>query len=235
MSVLLLRIASPLQSWGIDAKFDRRGTHPMPTKSAIIGMVASAMGKRRDESIEDLHHLRFGVRVEKPGQMLRDYHTAKSKKSAYVTHRYYLADAVFLIGLEGEAKLLNDVNQAILNPYYPLFLGRRSCPPEGRVSLGIHGDKTLENALREHEWLVSPWVRQKEDVQVRLPIFIESSSEPTRGVFLKDHPVSFDQQHRKFGYRRVMEIEPKWMSNEHSLKKQTENTTHDATQAFKEG
>jgi CRISPR system Cascade subunit CasD len=120
MSTLLLRLAAPLQSWGIDAKFERRGTERIPTKSGVIGLMAAAMGRRRDDSITDLLGLNFGVRVDKEGVLLRDYHTAKSEKSAYVTQRYYLSDAVFLAGLEGDNEFLSYIDQALRSPvrYY---------------------------------------------------------------------------------------------------------------------
>lgn len=149
MSTLLLRFAAPLQSWGVDAKFDRRGTQRVPTKSGVIGLVAAALGRRRNEDIADLSALRFGVRIEREGTLLRDYHTAKSEKSVYVTHRYYLADAVFLVGLEGDDATLTKIERALNQPMFPLFLGRRSCPPEGKLSLGIRLEKTLLEALRE--------------------------------------------------------------------------------------
>lgn len=147
MSTLLLRLAAPMQAWGAEAKFDRRTTQREPTKSGVTGLVAAALGRKRDESIDDIAALRFGVRADKPGVLLRDYHTAKSDKSAYVTNRYYLADAVFVAGLEGDDELLEKIDVALQRPMYPLFLGRRSCPPSGRVSLGIRRLLTVEQAL----------------------------------------------------------------------------------------
>ena len=43
MPVLLLRLAAPLQSWGVESKFDTRRTLGYPTKSGVIGLVASAI------------------------------------------------------------------------------------------------------------------------------------------------------------------------------------------------
>ena len=68
MSTLLLRLAAPIQSWGID-KFERRGTERIPTKSGVIGLVAAALGRRRNDQIEDLNALRFGVRIDKEGKL----------------------------------------------------------------------------------------------------------------------------------------------------------------------
>lgn len=213
MNTLLLRLAAPLQSWGIDAKFDRRGTRPVPSKSGVIGLVAAALGRQRNEGIDDLQALYFGVRVDRVGVLLRDYHTAKSIKSSYVTNRYYLSDAVFLAGLEGAVTLLEEIDVALQHPAFPLFLGRRSCPPEGKVSLGIRRNKDLAEALREEEWLVSAWIRSKEPRHVRLPIVIEAGKEMGGTYFLRDNPISFDQNHRKFGFRPVTEIEAKGLVN----------------------
>ena len=102
MSTLLLRLAAPLQSYGGESKYDVRMTGKEPTKSAVVGLLAAALGRKRDESVDDLSRLRFGVRVDQEGTLIRDLHTAKRDKLAYLTTRYYLSDAVFLVGLESD-------------------------------------------------------------------------------------------------------------------------------------
>ena len=235
MSTLLLRLAAPLQSWGVDAKFDRRSTRSIPTKSGVIGLVAAALGRRRDEKIDDLQSLLFGVRVDQPGTLLRDYHTAKSTKSAYVTHRYYLSDAVFLAGLEGEETPLIEIDTALRNPVFPLFLGRRSCPPEGNISLGIRTNKNLLEALQEEEWLISDWQRRKKTKCIHLPIVVEAGKGTGEVYYLRDNPISFAQTHRKFGFRPVLEVEPKVVINyerQHAVWDDT--TAHDPMQELRE-
>jgi CRISPR system Cascade subunit CasD len=49
MATLLLRLAAPLQAWGADSKFETRKTGREPTKSGVIGLLAAALGLRRDE------------------------------------------------------------------------------------------------------------------------------------------------------------------------------------------
>jgi CRISPR system Cascade subunit CasD len=236
MSTLLLRLAAPLQSWGVDAKFDRRGTERIPTKSGVIGLIAAALGRRRNESIDDLNALYFGVRVDREGALLRDYHTAKSEKAAYVTLRYFLSDAVFLAGLEGDEKILSGIEHALGSPAFPLFLGRRSCPPEGQVSLGIRMGKTLLGALREEPWLVSDWAKKREAPQARLRIVIDAGEEDTTAYFQRDVPVSFNQTHRKFGFRRVYECAPLTFFNSHSRRAVTlRPTVHDPMMELEEG
>ena len=75
MSTLLLRLAAPLQAWGLDSKFNIRQTGNVPSKSGVTGMLAAALGRSRDESVEDLASLRFGIRVVREGKLICDYHT----------------------------------------------------------------------------------------------------------------------------------------------------------------
>ena len=132
MATLLLRLAAPLQAWGADSKFETRKTAREPTKSGVIGLLAAALGLRRDETepLTRLAQLRFGVRVEREGQLLVDFHMARNeeKDRSYVTYRHYLEDAVFLVGLESEdTALLQELAEALTHPVFPLYLGRRAC------------------------------------------------------------------------------------------------------------
>ena len=154
MATLLLRLAAPLQAWGADSKFETRKTNREPTKSGVIGLLAAALGLRRDESegLARLTGLRFGVRVEREGQLLVDYHTVKTQdeKNSYVTYRHYLQDAVFLAGLESEdAALLQQLQDALQHPAFPLYLGRRSCPPALPLCLGLRQGSLQETLQTE--------------------------------------------------------------------------------------
>ena len=71
MTVLLLRLAGPLQAWGVKSRFTVRSTELAPTRSGIIGMLSAAIGRRRTDPIEDLLSLRFGVRKDQPGRVIR--------------------------------------------------------------------------------------------------------------------------------------------------------------------
>ena len=48
------------------------------SKSAVIGLLAAAEGRRRTDSIEHLLDLRFAVRTEQAGRVERDFQTAAS-------------------------------------------------------------------------------------------------------------------------------------------------------------
>jgi CRISPR system Cascade subunit CasD len=166
---LLLRLAGPLQSWGEHSHFNERDTARFPTRSGIIGLLAAALGRKRDEPLDDLARLSLTVRADRPGVLLRDLHTvggglppkatvttAEGKKrtgdtGTLLTHRTYLADAAFTAAItftdDDGAELLDRCAQALSSPHWPPFLGRRSCPPEGPVLLGRTGD-TLHHLIR---------------------------------------------------------------------------------------
>ena len=195
MSTLLMRLAGPMQSWGIDSKFNVRRTEREPSKSGVIGMAAAALGIARQdkEALRPLAALRFGVRVDREGRMLRDFHMARpeNSKDSYMTYRYYLADAVFTAGLEGDRALLEQIGQALRAPAFPLYLGRRSCPPVGRVFLGISDlplrEALLENAPPDAKWLIT------------------DAADGAPGGLVRDVPLSFDPARREYGYRAVVE------------------------------
>jgi CRISPR system Cascade subunit CasD len=206
MSTLLLRLAAPLQSWGIASKFDTRDTAREPTKSGVIGLLAAALGRSRTEGLEDLKDLRFGVRIDQPGTFLRDFHTARLNEQdpPFVTTRYYLADAVFLVGLEGEDVFLQELIVALENPVFPLYLGRRSCPPAGRLVLGLR-ERGLRQALEEEPWQACEWFQKKNLELVKLTIICDAQQNEQGAFLRRDLPVSFDQRHRQYGFRMVMD------------------------------
>ena len=203
MATLLLRLAAPLQAWGADSKFETRKTNREPTKSGVIGLLAAALGLRRDESeaLARLAQLRFGVRVEWEGQLLVDYHIAKTQdqKTSYVTYRHYLQDAVFLAGLESEDEaLLRVLEAALRHPVYPLYLGRRSCPPTLPLCLGIRQGSLLDVLRTE------PMQGRKPETG-KLRIVADADPADPAAVPRQDLPMSFSPVHRQYGFRPVRE------------------------------
>ena len=133
---LLLRLEGPMQSWGYRSRFDYRDTALEPTRSGVIGLICAAMGIAREENILRFDSIRMGVRVDKEGRPERDYHTALDVIKAagkgtdtVVSHRDYLADASFTVGLQSEdLHLLQNIADALQCPKWPLFLGRKAFP-----------------------------------------------------------------------------------------------------------
>lgn len=231
MSTLLLRLAAPLQAWGIDSKFETRQCGREPSKSGVIGLIAAALGIRRndDEQLKKLSGLRFGVRVEQEGKLVRDLHTAKSEKASYLTTRYYLADAVFLVGLESQDEAyLNEIADALECPAFPLFLGRRSCPPTLPLLLGIV-QQDINDALFTYPWQACKEVQERKK-QASLRVKTDAQACDLGAVPHKDVPVSFHPGHRQYRYRLAVERDFVQIHN----KEISQSTTfHDAMQELR--
>lgn len=213
MSVLLLQLAGPLQSWGDSSRFIRRETRTEPTKSGVLGMLASAQGRTREDSIEDLLGLSFGVRTEQRGRVIRDFQTEKSMtrkrgskdfdKMMPLTCRYYLADARFLVAVgAGDRSMLEALDHAVRSPRWPLYLGRRSCPPEYPVTLGIHDEYSDVRQALEHEpWKAAQWYRRRYD-HPRLEIVCDAEEGESSSNQM-DVPVTFSQRGREYSERAI--------------------------------
>lgn len=206
MTVLLLRLAGPLQSWGTSSRFVRRGTDRSPSKSGVVGLLAAARGLRRTDPLDELLQLQVGVRVEQAGTMERDFQTARARDgsgSMPLSYRFYLADAVFLVGVEGEERLLSGLDEALRNPTFPLFLGRRSCPPVGPVSRGLRAGGVQETLAAE-PWAASAWVQKAERrPELELDTVVDCEPGAPGSDLVRDEPISFDPQRREYGWRSV--------------------------------
>ena len=265
--VLLVRLGGPLQSWGVASRFAaRRDSHGRPTKSAVIGMCAAAMGLPRSMPLEEpegaptgplkptvlgeLARTVFGVRADHPGVLIRDYHTVGAGKyplrprdlivdhrraaavsagldtstgdrfghlsladwygapkkvsadpvsgvlvsseltrSGLITERWYLADATFLVGLQHEdEEFLSSIGHALEHPRRLLWLGRKSCPPSGTLSLGVFpGD--LATNFHSHKLLPGPESAARHESRTWAWFQVPPSEQGATPV--RDQPVSF--------------------------------------------
>lgn len=213
MSVLLLRLAGPLQAWGDSSRFTRRDTRMVPTKSGVLGLLAAADGRRRTDEIEDLANLGFGVRVDQPGSLERDFQTAINWDTGAVmplSYRYYVADAVFVAAVHGDAALIEALAERVQSPRFALYLGRRSCPVAGQLYLGL-SDRPLLEALRDVEWQASEWYRRRQSSVVDLEIHMDARLAPQAATShpietRRDVPESFNPERREYGWREVVHL-----------------------------
>jgi len=151
---LVFTLAGPFASFGEVAGNERRGSRDRPGHSMLTGLLAAAVGIRRDEA-DRLHALseacRFSVRTDRSGTLLVDYHTVQSAKrrrnfspatrkemletgdrTTIITRREYLQDVRFTVAtaiVDGGPHRLEDLRAAIERPHFALYIGRRSCPP----------------------------------------------------------------------------------------------------------
>jgi CRISPR system Cascade subunit CasD len=223
MSVLLLRLAGPMQSWGVQSRFSTRDTGLEPSKSGVVGLLCAALGRPRDADVADLVALPLAVRVDREGRMACDYQTVggerrsgsvlgftdKGKPIPYgvakadgsrpdtvVSRRFYLADADFLAALQGPANFLAELHRVLARPVWPLYLGRKSFVPGEPVYLpdGLRPEGTAVEILRAY-----PWRQPRRDPPERLRLVVEAASGD--GEPRPDVPLSFAA--RRFGVRHV--------------------------------
>lgn len=207
MPTLLLRLAGPMQSWGTTSRFDERDSQLEPSKSGVLGLVCAALGRDRAEPVEDVARLKMGVRVDREGLLMRDYQTATGVMTAagkadldrtVVSPRYYLADAAFLIGLEGtDRALLQRIHAALRTPVWPLALGRKSFPPAEPLWMeeGMR-DSALRDSLLAWPRIALPRYEHRAEP---LRLMLEHASE---GAVRLDQPVAPFAE-RRFGPRYI--------------------------------
>lgn len=215
--VLLLRLAGPLQSWGTQSRFSHRDTATEPTKSGVLGFLGAAFGLKRDDraGLAGLASLRLGIRVDREGHLMTDYHTTGGGRlpgrnygvatsrgdlgGPVLSERDYLADADFLVGLESDDNtMLMELDAALLAPVWPLFLGRRCFPPSIPPRIGVYAD-SLESILKRWPWRSRYDAPRPPSVGLRLIIETNNPCDEVR----YDVPTSFEIHSRCYHLRRI--------------------------------
>jgi len=153
---LVFQLYAPLVSWGEAAIGEVRHTAAIPSRSALLGLMAAALGiKREDEQclLVFNQHYHIAIRpLSSNEQWLRDYHTVQvpkeNRKRRYytrrdeltqapeevgtmITSREYRCDAYYHVAVQETPDApfsLEALAQALTHPVFALYLGRKSCP-----------------------------------------------------------------------------------------------------------
>jgi CRISPR system Cascade subunit CasD len=182
-----------MASWGEVAVGELRPSDLHPTRSALLGLLGAALGLRRSDraALAGLgESVRCAVRIDSAGVPLADYHTAQvaapeRKRPAHtradqlrarrgdlqtiLSRRDYRCDALYTIAVRpaGSAPRwpLAALRDALERPVFPLYLGRKSCPPALPLAPRLLEAATLQDAfaqagppeiLRRHLRLLPP-------------------------------------------------------------------------------
>ncbi|MBX3382059.1 MAG: type I-E CRISPR-associated protein Cas5/CasD [Phycisphaeraceae bacterium] len=221
-NTLFLRLEGPLQAWGDTSKFVIRRSMDAPTKSGVLGMICAAMGLSRAaarERLPELNRLAMGARIDRPGTRWWDYHTVGAgiglttagggvktgAQGTLITRREYLADASFLVALRGEPSLISQVAQALATPIWPVYLGRKSCPPSVPILAMPRADEswanpghfnTLDDALAAVPWCPrydhDPTPRGTADTIIEWRAAHDDDTAPEEAEVWYDAPVCFE-------------------------------------------
>lgn len=180
MDYLVFQLQAPLSAWGETAVGEFRPTANYPSESALLGLLAAALGIRREE--EDAHAaLRngygFAIGVLSSGRLLRDYHTAqvpgrvslknrphnsrrdelnlpKDELNTILSTRDYRQDAASVVAVQvrdGAPYALSDMAQALAKPRFTLYLGRKACPPAVPLNPQIIEAENALTALQAYQ------------------------------------------------------------------------------------
>lgn len=178
---LLFQLYGPLASWGDVAVGEVRPTSTHPSKSAVLGLMAAALGLDREE--EDRHSmleatLGFAVCQDVSGSWLRDYHTVqvpptekhrhqvsrraelgtvrRSDLGTLLSEREYLVDSLATVAIWKRRGLdefsLTRLKQALEQPFFTLSLGRKSCPLALPLEPQLHSAPTISAAFGKTEF-----------------------------------------------------------------------------------
>ncbi|WP_406387530.1 type I-E CRISPR-associated protein Cas5/CasD [Streptomyces sp. NBC_00887] len=237
-SGLLLRLAGPLSAYGTQAAFTHRDTNIHPTRSAVIGLLAAAAGRPRNQVLHpfsDLpghptyHDLTLTIRIDKPGTLHTDYHVTGGgyprpmslrtstgnhrppSGSALPSHRIYLADAAFTLALTGPPHLIDTIADQLEHPHYAPYLGRRACVPDEPLVLGKPLTDPVHHLLH-HTPLTLPNPPRPDAETVPVTVVWEQPPTHTsaaRPYELTDQPRDYTQETRQYSRRRP------WHTTEH--------------------
>jgi CRISPR system Cascade subunit CasD len=187
---LIFRLYGPMASWGDIAVGEDRPTYDRPSKSAVLGLISAALGIRRDEE-ERLLALATGygmaIRIDAPGVLLRDYHTAqvppsgkgkrkllfrtrkdelsvpKDDLNTILSSRDYRCDALYTVGLWNRTEIptysLTEMGRSLENPEFILYLGRKSCPLSLPVQAQVLNAENLSEALTSVRFSDNPFIQ----------------------------------------------------------------------------
>lgn len=232
---LLLWLEAPLQSWGADSRFGRRGTLEFPTKSGVLGMLCCSLGAggEQKELLEKMASLKQSAisfcRTSKFRQeeikkldrepLLRDFHmvgggyddknpwetllipkksdgTAAVNGGSKITYRYYLQDAVFAVITEVPSEKLTLFADALENPCWDIYFGRKCCAPTDFIYRGCFNTESLAigKALE-----IAQEKKLMEDFRV-----VDGEHEGET-IILNDVPIQFGEQ-KLYRERRVTVI-----------------------------
>lgn len=150
---LVFQLYGPMAAWGDIAVGEYRPSYAHPSKSAIVGLLAAALGIRRDEEERQKRlatACSFAVSVDAMGVLLRDYHTAQvpterkgvtrytryselasEKLNTILSSRDYRCDAAYVVAIflrDCSEFTLELLENKLRKPEFALYLGRKSCP-----------------------------------------------------------------------------------------------------------
>lgn len=214
--VLKLILDAPLQSYGVKSRWDTRDTSTYPSKSAVIGILSCALGyPRGDKRIDELtNNVNVHVRIDKTGNVIEDLQTVnwpikeyqqkvnwspKSRNSRKTDKAHndfhplltkmYICDAIFTVFVEGSKEIIERCYNAMINPVWPVYLGRKCCIPASPIvqERPFELESDIETLIKETPIFDMARVLKKDKTEYIFEYVIEDRA---GNIFLYDTPDS---------------------------------------------
>lgn len=156
---LMFQLYGTMASWGGIAVGESRASETHAGRSALIGLLAAALGVEREDEENQKYLARqynFAVCLHNAGVLVKDYHTTqvaprsvlkkypgrtrydeiaapRSELSTILSSRDYRCDAYCRVAVQAREEsprwTLEALKDALNQPVFTLYLGRKSCPP----------------------------------------------------------------------------------------------------------
>jgi CRISPR-associated protein Cas5/CasD, subtype I-E/ECOLI len=192
---LVICLRAPLASFGDNAGNVERDTSDMPTRSALIGLAAAALGIEREDAAGQAqlaNGLITAAALYERGHPLADFHTFQSlrqagrgaatraealRKTAHletsISRRHYRTDglwqAAYRLSEAADASLtLPSLKHAFEAPRFVLYLGRKSCPLSHPLVPRLVVTETVVEAFRTQLDAVSATFDRRGRARLRL-------------------------------------------------------------------
>jgi len=179
--VIVFRLDAPVAAFGDLTVGERRSTHSRPAFSAILGLLAGALGIARDAPGHEAlaGGLAMAVRCDGLGAPLADFHTAqtppqrrgrgyatrkdelavKADLGTIVSRRDYWTDAAFTVLLWPNADAPYpplEIANALNRPKYAGFVGRRASPLGRPPAAKVIAAATVSEAFDAYDSALAP-------------------------------------------------------------------------------
>ena len=183
MDTLVFQLQAPMAAWGEPAVGEFRGSANHPGESALLGLLAAALGVVRDDE-PALHALqagyKFAVGIQSTGTLLRDYHTAqvpgrstlkgrphatradelavpRHELNTILSTRDYRQGASCLVAVQarpGAPRSLGELAGALNAPRFVLYLGRKACPLAAPMCPQVVSGESVLSAFAQYRVLL---------------------------------------------------------------------------------
>lgn len=228
---LRVMLAGAIQAWGKQTYETFRPSEMFPTRSGVTGLVASALGiprTNREEVLrvdasysciigvirKDSEKRGWGASPLSPvtGHKMLDYHIARDVrcidggiKRSEPTLREYLTDMRFVLlmkELHDAPYPLSDIEEALRNPRYLVYLGRKSCPPgEPFVREGVFQAESFAVAFEKVKGIVQDESNFFQSSKIDSLYSEERMSDSDGHIVVRDVP--FGARNRLFETRNI--------------------------------